>query len=265
MEKLLLLCVTKFAALDAYGMGIEMEGGKPGWYDALNGMPGMFGSSMAETYELARMLSYTTDALKRYPGQVEVIEELACFMEELNLINRIEQDSLYRDGQVLSFWNRINDAKEIYRDKTYSGISGNKIVYRTENLAEMLEGFRGTICLGIKKACRLSGGICPTYFTYEVTEYEKLKDGGIRPLAFQVNTVPYFLEGPVRYLKLQKSREEKRKLYQNIKESDLYDRKLSMYKVNASLQEASFELGRARAFTPGWLENESIWLQRSND
>lgn len=260
MEKLLLLCVTKFAALDAYGMGIEMEGGKPGWYDALNGMPGMFGSSMAETYELARMLSYTTDALKRYPGQVEVIEELACFMEELNLINRIEQDSLYRDGQVLSFWNRINDAKEIYRDKTYSGISGNKIVYRTENLAEMLEGFRGTICLGIKKACRLSGGICPTYFTYEVTEYEKLKDGGIRPLAFQVNTVPYFLEGPVRYLKLQKSREEKRKLYQNIKESDLYDRKLSMYKVNASLQEASFELGCARAFTPGWLENESIWL-----
>lgn len=33
-----------------------------------------------------------------------------------------------------------------------------------------------------------------------------------------------------------------------------------MYKVNASLQNASYELGRARAFTPGWLENESIWL-----
>ena len=47
LEKLVLLCATKFAALDAYGMGVEMEGGKPGWYDALNGMPGMFGSSMA--------------------------------------------------------------------------------------------------------------------------------------------------------------------------------------------------------------------------
>ena len=33
-----------------------------------------------------------------------------------------------------------------------------------------------------------------------------------------------------------------------------------MYKVNASLKEASYEIGRARAFTPGWLENESIWL-----
>lgn len=36
LEKLVLLCATKFAALDAYGMGVEMEGGKPGWYDALN-------------------------------------------------------------------------------------------------------------------------------------------------------------------------------------------------------------------------------------
>ena len=33
-----------------------------------------------------------------------------------------------------------------------------------------------------------------------------------------------------------------------------------MYKVNASLAGESHELGRCRAFTPGWLENESIWL-----
>jgi hypothetical protein len=33
-----------------------------------------------------------------------------------------------------------------------------------------------------------------------------------------------------------------------------------MYKVNASLAGESHEIGRARAFTPGWLENESIWL-----
>lgn len=33
-----------------------------------------------------------------------------------------------------------------------------------------------------------------------------------------------------------------------------------MYKVNASLKDASYEIGRAKAFTPGWLENESVWL-----
>src|SRR3989338_176808 len=33
-----------------------------------------------------------------------------------------------------------------------------------------------------------------------------------------------------------------------------------MYKVNAPLKEASLEVGRSRIFTPGWLENESIWI-----
>ena len=45
-----------------------------------------------------------------------------------------------------------------------------------------------------------------------------------------------------------------------VRKSPLYDEKLHMYKVNASLQNVSFEVGRAKAFTPGWLENESIWL-----
>ena len=58
IEKLILLTILKFASLDMYGMGIEMEGGKPGWYDALNGLPGLLGSSMAETYELERQLEY---------------------------------------------------------------------------------------------------------------------------------------------------------------------------------------------------------------
>ena len=94
LEKLVLLCTTKFAALDAYGMGVEMEGGKPGWYDALNGMPGMFGSSMVETYELARMLEYTIGALKRYPGELELIEEFSDFLQQLDLINASEKEAV---------------------------------------------------------------------------------------------------------------------------------------------------------------------------
>ena len=33
-----------------------------------------------------------------------------------------------------------------------------------------------------------------------------------------------------------------------------------MYRLNASLQNESFEIGRIRAFPDGWLENASIWL-----
>lgn len=273
LEKLVLLCTTKFAALDAYGMGVEMEGGKPGWYDALNGMPGMFGSSMAETYELARMLEYTIGALKRYPGELELIEEFSDFLQQLDLINASEKDAIgfckkqsyaakeeiQKEGEILSFWNQINDAKEAYREKVFSGISGVKNLVSTEKVVKILNDFLETVTCGIEKACILGNGICPTYFTYEVLEYEKVKDG-YKPLKFMVREVPYFLEGPVRYLKLKTGKEKKAKLYEQVRHSDLYDEKLSMYKVNASLQNASFELGRARAFTPGWLENESIWL-----
>ena len=33
--------MLKFSTLDPYGMGVEMEGGKPGWNDAMNGLPGI--------------------------------------------------------------------------------------------------------------------------------------------------------------------------------------------------------------------------------
>jgi hypothetical protein len=49
-------------------------------------------------------------------------------------------------------------------------------------------------------------------------------------------------------------------LFRQVRASALFDRKLKMYKVNASLEDQPHHIGRARAFTPGWLENESIWL-----
>ena len=61
-------------------------------------------------------------------------------------------------------------------------------------------------------------------------------------------------------MKLNAPKEEKYAMTRRIQESPLYDRTLQMYKVNADLKEVSLEAGRAKAFTPGWLENESIWL-----
>lgn len=259
MEKLLLLSVTKFATLDSYGMGVEMEGGKPGWYDALNGLPGLFGSSMAESCELARNLEYTIGALKRYPRQVELLKELADFIGEIHGIVKEEKQALLKDQKVMGFYNKVNDAKEAYRDKIYQGVSGEKKSLSAGYLAEVLEQWHEIVRTGIDKACALSNGICPTYFTFEVTDYEETQ-AGVKPLDFKLQEVPLFLEGPVRYLKLDNTKERKKELYEEVKHSDLYDEKLSMYKVNASLAEASYELGRAKAFTPGWLENESIWL-----
>ncbi len=260
LEKLLTLCVTKFAALDAYGMGVEMEGGKPGWYDALNGLPGLLGSSMAETYELGRMLHYVISVLEKYPGTCEMLEETADFMDNMAAVVTEEKPVLLREKEVAGYWNRVNDIKEAYWGKVYDGVSGRKAAKDSGELIQTLALLLEIVKTGIDKACAMEGtGICPTYFSFEVTDYTEDEEG-ICPKHFAIKQVPLFLEGPVRFLKLDKSVEEKKKLYDAVKNSDLYDTKLSMYKVNASLKDASYEIGRAKAFTPGWLENESIWL-----
>ena len=271
LEKLVLLCAIKFATLDAYGMGIEMEGGKPGWYDALNGLPGMFGSSMNETYELCRMLAFTRRALQKHGQALPVLREVAELLAQLDEANRQSRELIHacdgmadaqrirERGQLLPFWNRINDLKEAYRERVFAGVSGEKVTMNAAALERVLAGFEETIRRGIAKARALSQGLIPSYFAYDVSDFRVTADG-IEPLRFEPIELPPFLEGTVRFLKLDATAEQKRACYRAVKESDLYDRKLSMYKVNASLSSASYELGRAVAFVPGWLENESVWM-----
>lgn len=259
-EKLLVMTTVKFATLDPYGMGVEMEGGKPGWYDALNGLPGMLGSSMPETCELLRMALYLRDVIKRYNKPVEVLCEAALF---INKVNDLLKDNMLMlraaDASVSDYWNEINDIKEEYRKMVYGGVSGELTTLEIQDILDYLDRVIEAINIGIRKAEKIGGEVFPTYFYFDVIDYIE-DDEGIYPKDFNVGIMPLFLEGPVRYFKLPKSKEEKLSLYKAVKDSKLYDKELKMYKVNASLQEASIEIGRCRSFTPGWLENESIWL-----
>ncbi len=259
IEKLLSLAIVKMAALDPYAMGIEMEGGKPGWYDALNGLPGLFGSSMAEAYELERMIGYMEEQLQGRRGQFKLPEELADLADALTDGAIRWKEELESDGATMHFWNQINDAKEQFWEKTAVQVQGEYRILETAKVQEFLEISSHVLALGRKKSRRISNGVPATYYYYELIQYEKEEDG-IRPLAFGVRKTPDFLEGAVHSLKLKAEAKNRGKIYQNVRESRLYDRELRMYKVNASLSEASFELGRACAFTPGWLENESVWL-----
>lgn len=263
LEKLLLLDAVKFATLDAWGMGVEMEAGKPGWYDALNGMPALFGSAVTETCELERMLRETLRVLKRYGGSVPVMQELSELLEQAGCILKeekpVQQNPADQPGQLLTYWNRINDAKESYREKVYQGITGKRRSWRAEELIGLLEEMLSMVQAGIRRAQLVSGDISPAYFAYTVPSWHKTEDG-IEPEAFVPVVIPSFLEGAVRLMKTDRSGGERKEIYTRLKEGALYDKELHMYKVNASLEKASFEIGRARAFTPGWLENESIWL-----
>ncbi|MBQ1492710.1 MAG: hypothetical protein IIZ39_12190, partial [Blautia sp.] len=254
-EKLLVLTAIKSATLDPFGMGVEMEGGKPGWYDALNGLPGMLGSSMPESCELLRMALYLRDSVRKYNMSIRVFDEAASFIETLSdILKKNEKDTGF------AYWNESNDAKEAYRSRVYSGLSGEKRELSYEVVDDFLTEVIKRLSNGMETAKSYSKeDVFPTYFYFDVTDYEEDAEG-IRPLSFKVGQMPLFLEGPVRYLKLPLEQADRGSLYRSVKGSRLYDDKLSMYKVNAALEEASFEIGRCRSFTPGWLENESIWL-----
>jgi len=248
MEKLLLLCAIKTATLDAAGMGVEMEGGRPGWYDALNGLPGLFGSSMAETCELARLLRFAAEALEKRPGSVALYQEIADLLESVAAIIQEEPDGFRR-------WDRMNAYKEAYRIRTMEGYSGGRRDVSCEELAKMLRTMEDAVLKGIEAAKTYHNGLIPTYFTFRAEDIRDNLPGKLIP-----TVLPLFLEGPVRYLKLPLAAGEKRELAHSVRNSGLYDQLLSMYKVNEKLSSVSYEAGRALAFTPGWLENESVWL-----
>lgn len=252
-EKLVLLCAVKTATLDAAGLGVEMEGGKPGWYDALNGLPGLLGSSMAESCELARLLAFTAAALEEQPA-----ERLALYREIAQLARQVDE-ILQAESEPFARWQALNGCKERYRAATLNGVEGEREALPCAELAAMLRRWEAVVRAGIARAVEIGGGICPTYFTFAAEGVQKTA-GGLLPAALKPQALPLFLEGPVRWLKLDAPAAEKQALARRVRQSGLYDEALSMYKVNESLAGVSFEAGRALAFTPGWLENESVWL-----
>ena len=262
-EKMFCLATVKMAALDPYAMGIEMEGGKPGWYDALNGLPGLLGSSMAETYELKRLVDYLLQTVREKSGKekktITILTEVAELSASVVQAGKECKEELEKSSAAIDFWNRINTAKEKFWDKTGKEVSGNRATFTFVQIEELLNAYEEILKKGIQKSRSLEKNVPATYYYYEVTAFEETKEG-ILPTAFEVHRTPDFLEGTVHSMKLSMEKDNLKKMYMQVKKSHLYDAELGMYKVNASLADASFELGRACAFTTGWLENESVWL-----
>ncbi|MFN2236447.1 MAG: cellobiose phosphorylase, partial [Anaerolineales bacterium] len=271
ISKLFLLALIKFSTSDPGGMGIEMEAGKPGWYDAMNGLPGLFGSSMPETFELKRLLEFIVSVSGEFPShRLEIPLEANALLDAVLCCLKVfmESDSNNRD---FIYWDSVSSARENYRYQIQFGFDGQEISIALQKLSEVLKQFIHKIDKGIKRALDLNSGLPPTYFYYQVDRFKYVKNVELQPETdsnghpyirvekFTPVILPLFLEGFVRALKVNPP-DRVKTLYEKVKTSDLFDQKLKMYKVNESLENQPHELGRARAFTPGWLENESIWL-----
>ncbi|WP_239713508.1 cellobiose phosphorylase [Paenibacillus sp. 19GGS1-52] len=273
--KMLSLTLNKFATLDPYGLGVEMEGNKPGWNDAMNGLPGLFGSGMSETFELKRNVVFLLDVLKNGDNEelnVELPVEMAQFLEQVELaVTSVLSHKLTQ----FRYWDTVASAREAYREAVRFGISGLQSGISLRFIRGVLTKFLTKLDEGIRQAVELGNGLVPTYFRFEATQFLPVKDYEGNPVisayglpkavveAFEVYALPYFLEGPTRWLKTLKDPEQAKSVYQFIKKTELYDPTTSMYQTSVSLDGESNEIGRMRAFTPGWLERESNFLHMS--
>jgi hypothetical protein len=64
-------------------------------------------------------------------------------------------------------------------------------------------------------------------------------------------------------MKVMRTVDEKRDLYGKVRHSKLFDEALKMYVLSESLEAMGQDVGRMKAFSPGWLENQSVWLHMS--
>ena len=252
IAKLLCLAASKLASLDPFGVGIEMEANKPNWFDSLNGLPALFGSSSCETFELKRLLIMIQGALKNtQTDNIEMAEEIASFIKRLA--------SLFKED-AFNYWDKSSLTKEEYRHHTRLGFSGNSTYIATAELSAFIEIALLKVEAGLNQAFNPTQGVYDSYFINEVVAYDLIKDHYIKPKKFAQKPAPLFLEGQMHGLRLSSGLNQARDLHQATKKSALFDKKLKMYKVTASLNSMPEEIGRCRVFTPGWLENESIWL-----
>ncbi|MFH1503874.1 MAG: cellobiose phosphorylase [Candidatus Omnitrophota bacterium] len=257
--KLLTLILNKAASLDPEGIGVEMEADKPGWCDSLNGLPALLGSSVCETIELKRAVLILLEAVKRIEKKgikvIDAAEELFLFTEQIDSFLKAFLSSKEKNRDY-AWWDKTNLIKEDFREKTFYCLEGREKEFSLEFLKQFLENLEIKLSICIKKAKDKKTGIHRAYFTYEVEKYELNQDKNIIPLKFKAKPLALFLEGAVHGMRI----EGKKSLYDNLRKSELFDKQLKMYKLNASLEKESLEIGRSRIFVPGWLENESIWL-----
>lgn len=272
LSKLILLATVKLSTLDPAGMGIEMEADKPNWNDSINGLPGLFGSSINESQELLRLLRLIlrwSDDYALQGANVTLPEEAAALLDEVRHLVAVR---LAGSIDAFEYWSQAADAREAYRSQLLAELSGRERRWALADLRGWLQQSAELLAAGIARAFDDKLGIRTTYWMFDLVEYEALNAtrelhgkpmSTCRAIRFVPKPVAPFIEGSVHALRLARDTAEAERIAAGVHESELYDAPLGMYKVSGSTRQMPLEIGRLQAFTPGWLENESIFLHMS--
>lgn len=266
LAKLISLILVKFASRDPFGYGLLMDANKPGWNDAMNGLPGLLSSGIAETLELRRLIDYTYSASNLVMTTID--ETIKLPNEIVELYNKIHTNIKELNTKVIDeneYFNLTQNALEEYRDKVKLGVVSGLTELKCV-AAHVTLGSMKTIIDDKIEELEKKYDILPTYIRYDVVDYQKLNGTTpyglqkIDPIEYEMKALPAFLEAPARALKTMHNKELAVKQYSDIKFSEMYDQKLHTYRTSCSLENETLEIGRIRAFTPGWLERESNFM-----
>lgn len=252
--KLLLLAALKCATFDPRQAGIEMEAGKPGWNDALNGLPGLFGSSASECVDLwlllGRLAVWNTEERPALPAAV-------C--EFISRLSTLARDCSCCREPSLKFWRGALGLREAWRESVYGGNAdmSAQAMARGE-ISEIIDTLLSLVENGLARAVNASG-MLDTYFINQPVFRAGCAGYGENDVEdFVCRPLPAFLEGQAKLMRLPGT--DTAALHRAVECSSLFDPKLKMYRLCAPLGGESLELGRIRAFTPGIFERESIFL-----
>ncbi len=260
VSKLFLLALNKYALLDPEGLGIEMEANKPGWNDAMNGLPGIFASGVSETIELARLVRFLNETAS--VGPLSLPKEFVDFM---NALDKVASEDHF------TYWDQVSTLREAYREAIRFGTK-ESVQVRVEALKPLLAKMAKKLDLAIDRIYEIGQGIVPTYLYYHAKGYELLKDATgnkiighyglplVKVTQFELDKLPNFLEAPARFLKYSHNDVKNREMIAKVKKTGIYDEQLKMYKTSDDLDAYGFDIGRIRAFTKGWLEREANFL-----
>ena len=268
LAKMLGLLAVKATLFDPSGLGLEMEAEKPGWCDALNGLPGLVGSSTHEARALRRWVAFVRRAVQDHlglDGALLITTEVVDLLRSLAHILGQAQAS-----DFLPTWQQLAARREAFRAETRLGVAGTQVAVPGTELLQFLDSIDSVLAGGLARAID-SQGLPTSYYTHEITEHDLLPQPApgaesvpavvhVRARRFHCKPVGAFLEGAVHALRSNHDPVQAQALYRAVRQSALYDSKLGMYRVNVPLDGESFEIGRSRIFSPGWLENESIFL-----
>jgi hypothetical protein len=271
LAKMVNLMAIKVCLLDPFGMGLEMEAEKPGWCDALNGLPGLLGSSTHEAFALQRWVQFVHAAVQRVPAEqpdLQLPSEVADLVRSVTaLLAQVDPSHFF------ATWEQLAALRESFRASTRFGIAGTETGLSQAELLQFLVAVAHVLQAGLAKAVN-ANGLPASYYINELAEFEEILPAPgtlllnedvpaavhVRARRFVQKPVSAFLEGSVHALRSVGGALAAQALYAAVRKSALFDQALGMYRVNTPLTHESFEIGRSKIFSPGWLENESIFL-----